>query len=250
MPPWDDVEDRLLSDQGIADLIIATVGAFLGAIIAFALALWIFRGQVRADKELARSERVTDAAHEIAGQLTLWAETVTMPRIGDGSSSARRGALLPMVGGETTGPVILSLVQRQALLMKAGFQESVQNLAVALTAFERAKNDLATTAALLWLKSDWHDEPPNSDIGFLRTSIAGLRVQRTIRDIWIKDFAPVIDKLSRAANMLAAWAAGDTIPVIAIEFDFSDLDTMSNLFRERLTEEGFTVLPDDQGLPF
>lgn len=225
--------------------------AFVGAIIAFALALRIFRGQVKADRDLARSERITDAVHEVAGQLTLWAETVMMPRMQDGFSSARREAVFPMVGAETTGALILTLVQRQALLTKAGFQEPVQNLVVTLTAFERAERNLAMTAETLWLKIHWRTEPPDSDPeGRLRTTHAAALVQAAIRDVWIKDFARVVERLSKAANVLAVWTAGDAIPVIERQLGIPELDGMSEPFRKQLTQAGFTVLADNEGLPF
>jgi hypothetical protein len=66
----------LFSNQSIAGLIIAVMGAFVGAAITLGGALFILRRQIRADRQLVTEGRLLEIVHEVARSLLQWATEI------------------------------------------------------------------------------------------------------------------------------------------------------------------------------
>jgi hypothetical protein len=239
VPPWDDVEDLLFSDQGIADLLIAIVGAFVGAAIAFGLAFLIFRRQIGADRRLARDERITDAVHEIAGELALWCAEQRPPTY-TVTIYQDHVAFVPDARPPGTVDPIRSITRRKALLATAGFDNAMVGIRQAVTDFADRHVSLVEAVRYVWLDFDLasaNDETSRE----LRAARAHAFFGPIVDSVWQRHHVARLDELRTTGDKLAAWNAGDKASAALGPTTIPLLNELYLELREPLVERGFKL---------
>jgi hypothetical protein len=237
VPPWDDIEDLLFSDQGIADLIIGIVGAFVGAAIAFGLALLIFRGQIGADRRLARDERITDAVHEIAGELALWCAERRLPTY-TVTIHQDHVAIVPDARPPGTVDPIRSMTRRKALLATAGFDEVIDRIRQAVTDFADRQVSLVEAVRYVWLDFDMTAATDETS-GELRAARAHTFFGPIVDSVWQRHYLARLDELRSTVDKLAAWNAGDKVWAALGPTTIPLSNELYLELREPLVERGF-----------
>jgi hypothetical protein len=209
VPHWDDIRNRLFSNQGFADLIITVAGAFVGAAIAFGLALLIFRAQIKADRRLVRDERTTDAVREIAGDLALWCAEQRLPTY-TVTIHHDQVAAVPDARPPGTVDPIRSMTRRKALLAAAGFSEVMDSIRQAVTDFAHRQVSLVETVRYVWL--DFEMPAATDETGLFEAAHAHYFFGPIVDSIWERHHVAKLDEVRRTAEELAAWNAGDNVP--------------------------------------
>ena len=209
MPPWDDIGDRLFSDQGVADLITAIAGARVGTAIAFGLALLIFRAQIEADRRLARDERTTDAAREIAGDLALWCAEQRLPTY-TVTIYHDHVAAVPDARPPGTVDPIRSMARQKAVLGTAGFSEVIDSIRQAVTDFADCQVSLVEAIRYVWL--DFDIAAATNETRSVWAARAHYSFEPIVDSVWQRHYVARLDELRRNTDELAAWNFRNDVP--------------------------------------
>jgi len=237
VPPWDDIGDRLFSDQGVADLITAIAGAFVGAAIAFGLALLIFRAQIEADRRLVRDELITDAVREIAGDLALWCAEQRLPTY-TVTIYHDHVAAVPDARPPGTVDPIRSMTRRKALLATAGFSEVIDSIRQAVTDFADCQAWLVEAIGYVWLDFDMA-AATNETPGVFGAARAHYSFGPIVDSVWQRHYVARLSELRRNTDDLAAWTFGNEVPAALGPTAIPSGNELYLELREPLVERGF-----------
>jgi hypothetical protein len=223
--PW-----RLfIADQGVADLLTATIGSVIGAGLAVLVAYSVLRAQVVADQKLARETRTAEVIHDVAGELAVWVSGLTNP-----SDSSQRGRL-PSDGPR---PVLRALTSRRDLLEHNGIG-SLDALSEAVRQLERDRESLVRCEASIKKRA-----PKRPKVLLADHLRLGLALAVEINTEWSKISAE-LDRIAAYARELAGWKAGEK--VAPFEFEPGKRVAEMSVVEERLHKKGF-VIPRDKNL--
>lgn len=227
----------LLSNQSIADLIIAVIGAFVGAAIALGGALFILRSQIRADKQLAVESRLLEVVHEVARSLLQWAAEINDLKLASDLFILRvPGAAYPE---DRVSPTPITIIAtNRTLLHDAGLVESTNNVVKAIEIATNYRHQALFTINDVTLRI-----LPNKSAGVIDKSALYLLLSPVLKQKWDKFVTPIVRQLEDFATALYRWQPGDSKPPRFVAPESLNGDMTAEMIA-LLTGHGFELAPN------
>lgn len=216
---------ELATEASIANAIVSIVGALLGTLIAVAAAYAILTRQVSADRQLELDMRLADVAHEVAGEISYWRDSLPEPGRGE--------------EGEPGDPALVrALVQRRDRLERAGIP--VLRILSFVRTVERDRRSLDES-----YKSIVEREPakPGQQPDWIGIAATTLQTGLAISAEWREHVVPHADALDAFATQLSGWHPGSDVPSLDVPEERSLVCTTVELER-RLNAEGLEIARD------
>lgn len=214
---------ELTTGAQLANAVVSIFGSLVGALIAVGAAYAILREQVGADRQLELDLRVADVAHEVAGEISYWRDSLPDP-------------VRSVEGGKALDPsVVRALVQRRDRLESHGIP------ALEILGFVRlVERDLMSLQATY--DSICRRLPTNGNqwgLALASTFAANLEVSSE----WQSKVVPQVDALDKFATALANWHPGEPVPTVALPSESSLVCSMIDI-EKRLAAAGHKVPRD------
>lgn len=219
------VWDEMTADASIANAIVSIVGALLGTLIAVAAAYAILTRQVSADRQLELDMRLADVAHEVAGEISFWRDSLSEP--GRGGNSGR---------GDPT--LVRALVQRRDRLEPAGVPVLKILNFVRMVERDRRSLDASYTSIVERIPVG-----PGQQSDLFSMAATMLQTGLAISAEWSDSVVPHVDSLDAFATRLSGWHPGSDVPALNVPEERSLVCTTVELER-RLGADGWDIPRD------
>lgn len=219
------VWDEMTTDTSIANAIVSVLGALLGTLIAVAAAYAILTRQVSADRQLELDMRLADVAHEVAGEISFWRDS--LPEPGRGENSGRGDPAL-----------VRALVQRRDRLEPAGVPVLKILNFVRMVERDRRSLDASYTSIVERIPVS-----PGQQPDLLSIAATMLQTGVTISTEWSDSVVPHVDALDAFATQLSGWHPGSGVPALNVPEERSLVCTTVEIER-RLRADGLDIPRD------